>query len=103
MDGTKGLYYNYPATDLFPSFANNSTAWFDYIHSHGLKTFFNDHPYPVGGNQTQPAEISFRYSGTAFITFYYYHLVAFIQGPMARSGSASASGSLSGDDENSSL
>jgi len=57
-------FYNYPASQLFPNYTN----WFSFLKSQGLRTYFNDHPYPVagrgaGGLQTSPEEIKFRWEG----------------------------------------
>ena len=38
-------YYIFPNSTAFPDFAGNSTAWFDYLKSQKLRTYFNDHPY----------------------------------------------------------
>ena len=51
-------FYDHPATQLFPNF----TEWFGFLKGKGLKTYFNDHPYPVGP-QTSPEEIAFRWAG----------------------------------------
>ena len=57
-------YYTHPNTALFP----NLTHWFGWLHNRSLRTYLNDHPYPVaargaGGLQTSPAEIGFRTAG----------------------------------------
>ena len=39
-----------------------ANEWFEYIKSMKLRTYFNDHPFPVA-NQTSPKEIAFRYNG----------------------------------------
>ena len=57
-------YYNRPNTALFPNF----TRWFEYVKQHKLRTYFNDHPFPVagrgaGGGQTSPEEVAFRWQG----------------------------------------
>jgi len=36
--------------------------WFSFLHANGLKTYFNDHPFPVD-MQTSQKEIAFRYGG----------------------------------------
>jgi hypothetical protein len=51
-------FYDHPATQLFPNF----TEWFGFLKGKGLKTYFTDHPYPVGP-QTSPEEIAFRWAG----------------------------------------
>jgi len=59
-------YYTYPNTELFPDFAPPGTAWFDFIESKGLRTYFNDHPFPANNGsafQTTPAEVNFRWDG----------------------------------------
>jgi hypothetical protein len=58
-------YYNAPNTTLFPGLggANSSTAeWFDWLHAQGLKTYFNDHPFPLA-MQATPEEVQFRFDG----------------------------------------
>jgi hypothetical protein len=50
--------YSHPNTALFA----NLTEWFSFLHANGLKTYFNDHPFPVDW-QTSPSEIGFRYGG----------------------------------------
>eukprot|EP00656_Telonema_subtile_P045294 TRINITY_DN5154_c0_g2_i1.p1 TRINITY_DN5154_c0_g2~~TRINITY_DN5154_c0_g2_i1.p1 ORF type:complete len:835 (-),score=119.33 TRINITY_DN5154_c0_g2_i1:273-2777(-) len=57
-------FYDHPDTALFPDFGE----WFEYLKSHKLRTYFNDHPFPVagrnaGGLQTSPEEIAFRWQG----------------------------------------
>ncbi|CAJ1400869.1 unnamed protein product [Effrenium voratum] len=57
-------YYDHPNTALFPNF----TEWFEYLRARRLRTYFNDHPYPVasrnaGGLQTSPEETKFRWQG----------------------------------------
>ena len=37
-------YYDHPNTGLFANF----TEWFGYLREHKLRTYFNDHPFPVG-------------------------------------------------------
>ena len=37
-------YYNHPAV---PNLFTNFTAWFDFLKSKKLRTYFNDHPFPV--------------------------------------------------------
>ena len=59
-------YYNHPNTGLFPDFANNGTGWFDFIQSKGLRTYFNDHPFPADlgkAYQTSKDEVNFRHDG----------------------------------------
>merc|ERR1711957_497564 len=56
--------YTNPNTDLFPNF----TSWFEFIREHKLRTYFNDHPFPVqdraaGGGQCSPEETEFRWDG----------------------------------------
>jgi alpha-glucosidase (family GH31 glycosyl hydrolase) len=57
-------YYDKPDTVLFPDFS----SWFGFLQKKGLRTYFNDHPYPVaargaGGLQTSPEEVDFRWEG----------------------------------------
>ena len=57
-------YYNHPASQLFANF----TEWFEFLKSKKLRTYFNDHPYPVamrnaGGLQTSAEEVAFRWEG----------------------------------------
>jgi len=57
-------YYDRPDTALFPDFS----SWFGFLRKKGLRTYFNDHPYPVaargaGGLQTSPEEVGFRWEG----------------------------------------
>lgn len=54
---TKDHFYNY-TTSLFP----NMTQFVDWEHRHGFRSFFNDHPFPVGP-QTSPEEVQFRWQG----------------------------------------
>lgn len=59
-------FYTYPNTALFPDFAGQGTGWFDYLQNEGLRTYFNDHPYPANNGsafQTTPAEVAFRWAG----------------------------------------
>eukprot|EP00038_Savillea_parva_P031202 m.83735 g.83735 ORF g.83735 m.83735 type:complete len:895 (+) comp9559_c0_seq1:81-2765(+) len=58
-------YYNHPA---IPNLFDNFTDWFAYLKGKNLRTYFNDHPYPVasrnaGGLQTSPEEVAFRWNG----------------------------------------
>ena len=39
-----------------------TNEWFDYLQKLKLRTYFNDHPFPVA-NQTTPTEVAFRYTG----------------------------------------
>ncbi|CAK0793240.1 unnamed protein product [Prorocentrum cordatum] len=60
----KDRFYDHPNTDLFSNF----DAFFSYLRGKGLRTFFNDHPFPVagrgaGGLQTSPEEVAFRWEG----------------------------------------
>lgn len=57
-------YYHYPNNNDFQNF----TEWFSYLKDHKLRTYFNDHPYPVasrnaGGLQTSKEEVTFRWNG----------------------------------------
>lgn len=77
-DNHTDWYYDHPNTNLFPNF----TEWFAYLRSKKLRTYFNDHPYPVaarnaGGLQTSPEETSFRWAGlsdwmTKGLTFWWF-------------------------------
>jgi hypothetical protein len=51
-------FYDHPNTALFPNF----TAWFELLESENLRTYFNDHPYPVAA-QTSAQEVAFRWNG----------------------------------------
>ena len=51
-------FYRYPDTALFKNF----TEWFEFLESKKLRTYFNDHPFPVA-NQTSPKEVAFRWNG----------------------------------------
>ena len=50
-DGNKDHYYEYPNTSEFPDFGE----WFSFLKQQGLRTYFNDHPFPVA-DQTTPKE-----------------------------------------------
>mmetsp|Transcript_100953 Transcript_100953/g.301187 ORF Transcript_100953/g.301187 Transcript_100953/m.301187 type:complete len:811 (-) Transcript_100953:162-2594(-) len=57
-------FYDHPNTILFPNYSD----WFAFLRKQGLRTYFNDHPYPVaargaGGLQTSPEEVEFRWEG----------------------------------------
>ena len=57
-------YYDHPNTALFP----NLTEWFAFLRSKRLRTYFNDHPFPLasrgaGGLQLSVEETRFRWSG----------------------------------------
>ena len=57
-------YYNHPNTALFSDF----DEWFAFLKGKKLRTYFNDHPFPVasrdaGGLQTSPEETAFRWNG----------------------------------------
>eukprot|EP00927_Polykrikos_kofoidii_P015618 TRINITY_DN16958_c0_g1_i1.p1 TRINITY_DN16958_c0_g1~~TRINITY_DN16958_c0_g1_i1.p1 ORF type:complete len:980 (+),score=114.21 TRINITY_DN16958_c0_g1_i1:90-2942(+) len=63
-DSHKDWFYNNPNTKLFSNF----TLWFDFLKDHKLRTYFNDHPYPVqdrgaGGGQCSAEETKFRWDG----------------------------------------
>ena len=71
LPGCRDHFYDHPNTDLMPGLSSNSSEdvpglaaneWFEYIKSMKLRTYFNDHPFPVA-NQTTPKEIAFRYNG----------------------------------------
>eukprot|EP00045_Choanoeca_perplexa_P013991 m.161313 g.161313 ORF g.161313 m.161313 type:complete len:861 (-) comp16525_c0_seq1:26-2608(-) len=52
-------FYNHPAE---PNLFQNFSAWFEFLEQRHLRTYFNDHPYPVG-LQTHPDEVAFRWEG----------------------------------------
>jgi len=57
-------FYDSPATQLFPDYGE----WFAFLREKNLRTYFNDHPFPVaarnkGGLQTSPEEVAFRWEG----------------------------------------
>ena len=55
----------YPDLGRYPGFGSNtsrSAPFIDWLHAQGLRTFFNDHAWPVA-NQTDPAEVGFRWDG----------------------------------------
>ena len=54
-------FYNSPNLRLLPGL-NGSNEWFDWIKSQKLRTYFNDHPFPIA-KQTTPKEVAFRYHG----------------------------------------
>jgi len=59
-------YYDHPNTALFPDWKE----WLGFLRAKGLRTYFNDHPFPVasrdaGGLQTSKEEVGFRYGGLA--------------------------------------
>ena len=39
-----------------------TNEWFEFLKEKKLRTYFNDHPFPVA-NQTTPKEVAFRYNG----------------------------------------
>ena len=45
-----------------------SAGWFDWLKGKGLRTYFNDHPFPVNGTamQTSPVEVAFRWNGLSY-------------------------------------
>jgi hypothetical protein len=69
--GTQDHYYDHPNEQLFPGdgpYGSSFTEWFDWLKSRKLRTYFNDHPFPVagrneGGLQTSPEEVKFRWEG----------------------------------------
>jgi hypothetical protein len=58
---TRDHFYN-STTSLFP----NMTGFVEWEHSRGIKSFFNDHPFPVGA-QTSPEEVAFRWDGMSSV------------------------------------
>ena len=57
-DNKEDRSYDYPNTDLFADFGE----WFSYLKSLNLRTYFNDHPFPVA-DQTTAKEVAFRWDG----------------------------------------
>ena len=59
-------YYDFPDCTRFPDFCGAGTGWFDWLKGQGLRTYFNDHPFPTNNGtamQTSPAEVAFRHEG----------------------------------------
>ena len=59
------LHYDHPNTNLL---FTNFSEWFAFLKQKKLRTYFNDHPFPVaargeGGLQTSPEEFAFRWKG----------------------------------------
>jgi len=57
-------FYDRPNKSRFANFPE----WFAYLRGEGLRTYFNDHPFPVasrraGGLQTSSEEVAFRWEG----------------------------------------
>lgn len=79
--GTDHRAWYYSANE---SLFSNFTEFFAYLKEHKLRTYFNDHPWPVaqrgaGGLQTSPEEVRFRWNGLADwmdrgLTFWWYDL-----------------------------
>ena len=71
QSGSQDHYYDHPNSNLFPgdgAYGSSFTEWFDWLKSQKLRTYFNDHPFPVaargeGGLQTSPEEVAFRWEG----------------------------------------
>ena len=69
--GSQDHYYDHPNSNLFPGdgpFGDSFTEWFAFLKGKKLRTYFNDHPFPVamrneGGLQTSPEEVAFRWQG----------------------------------------
>jgi hypothetical protein len=69
--GSQDHYYDHPNSNLYPGdgpYGSSFTEWFDWLKGQKLRTYFNDHPFPVaarneGGLQTSPEEIAFRWEG----------------------------------------
>ena len=55
-------FYNHPNLQLMPGLASPGNEWFAFLKRQKLKTYFNDHPFPIA-DQTSPEEIAFRYQG----------------------------------------
>jgi len=95
-------FYNYPNTDLIPGLASEAPEWFTWLKEQGLKTYFNDHPFPVD-NQTSPKEVNFRYTGISEwirrgLSFWWFdHNWSFtVPGPLQPRGTTSPYEELSG-------
>ena len=59
-------YYDFPDCTRFPDFCGAGTGWFDWLKGQGLRTYFNDHPFPTNNGtamQTSPDEVAFRHEG----------------------------------------
>lgn len=69
--GSQDHYYDHPNSNLYPGdgpYGSSFTDWFDWLKGQKLRTYFNDHPFPVagrgeGGLQTSPEEVAFRWEG----------------------------------------
>jgi hypothetical protein len=65
-DHNKDHFYDNANTGLFPGLNNtkndSSTEWFQFLKDKKLRTYFNDHPFPVD-NQTSKKEVAFRWKG----------------------------------------
>eukprot|EP00929_Paragymnodinium_shiwhaense_P061784 TRINITY_DN30879_c0_g1_i1.p1 TRINITY_DN30879_c0_g1~~TRINITY_DN30879_c0_g1_i1.p1 ORF type:complete len:772 (-),score=157.04 TRINITY_DN30879_c0_g1_i1:278-2593(-) len=66
VSSSDGSDWHYDRQDsiLFPSYPD----WFKFLEKKGVRTYFNDHPYPVasrgaGGLQTSKEEVDFRWEG----------------------------------------
>ena len=46
-------YYDHPNTQLFANF----TEWFEFLRAQKLRTYFNDHPYPVAMRRGRAADL----------------------------------------------
>ena len=55
-------FYDHPNLDLMPGLKSPTNEWFAFLKEKQLRTYFNDHPFPVA-NQTSPTEVAFRYGG----------------------------------------
>ena len=68
--GTTATVDDHPNTDLIPGLTMTNVTkgsvvtneWFEFLKEKKLRTYFNDHPFPVA-NQTTPKEVVFRYNG----------------------------------------
>ena len=48
--GSQDHYYDHPNSALFPGdgpYGSSFTEWFDWLKTQKLRTYFNDHPFPV--------------------------------------------------------
>ena len=65
-DDNKDHFYNHPNTAIMPGLDNpkndSNTEWFQFLKAKKLRTYFNDHPFPVD-NQTSAKEVAFRWEG----------------------------------------
>lgn len=60
--GCRDHFYHYENLDLMPGLDPAGNEWFRFLKQQQLRTYFNDHPFPLD-NQTSPREVNFRYKG----------------------------------------